>query len=202
MSITTSDLHTAITRAHAAMATLEGELNLADSRLGDGDTGGMLARVIASLAAVDVTSLADPAGVFTAWARAASAATGSSLGTLFMTALLSAARSSAGRAELPVQELGPLLLAARDAMLKRGQSNLGDKTVIDALDSVGAAISGCVTREEAVAAARDAADDVLARFRDQPSKVGRARMFGDQSRGSDDPGMLAFARQVYAITTG
>ncbi len=200
MPITATDLAVAIARAKAAMATLEAELNLADSRLGDGDTGGMLARVVDSLVDVDVAATPDLGAAFAACARAASAATGSSLGTLFMTALMTASRATTGRSELPLDELSGVLLAARDAMLRRGQSRLGDKTVIDAIDAVGAALAGATDREAAVAAARVAAAGILARYRDEPSKVGRARMFGEQSRGSDDPGMLAFARLVDAVT--
>jgi hypothetical protein len=43
-------------------------------------------------------------------------------------------------------------------------------------------------------AATVAADNALARFRGQPNRIGRARMFADASIGLDDPGMLAFAR--------
>jgi dihydroxyacetone kinase-like protein len=36
-------------------------------------------------------------------------------------------------------------------------------------------------------------------YRDRPSKLGRARMFGDKSIGLDDPGMLALRRVVDAL---
>ncbi len=34
----------------------------------------------------------------------------------------------------------------------------------------------------------------LDKFRDQPSKIGRARLAGERSIGRDDPGMFAFKR--------
>lgn len=200
MSFTITDLVAAVQRAQAAMPVLEDELNRADSRLGDGDTGGMLARVIGSLAAADVAAAPDLGAAFALYAKAASSATGSSLGTLFMTALMSFSRATKGKGELPLSEFGAILLIARDDMLKRGQSALGDKTVIDAVDAVGAALAGLDSRPELQQAARAAATEVLDRFRGELNKVGRARMFGEQSRGTDDPGMLAFARLVDIVS--
>ena len=46
MGMRVNDVAGAVERAHAAMAYLEQDLNEADSKLGDGDTGSMLARVM------------------------------------------------------------------------------------------------------------------------------------------------------------
>jgi dihydroxyacetone kinase len=120
---------------------------------------------------------------------AASAATGSSLGTLVMTALLSFAKATAGKPAIAAADLSPLLDAAIEAMLKRGGAHLGDKTVIDSLAAIAKALAGEATPAAAQAAARAALDQ----FRDQPNKLGRAGRYGDKSRGLDDPGMLALA---------
>lgn len=198
--LSAADLAAATARAHAAMATLEQELNAADAKLGDGDTGGMLARVIERLASVDAKDGQDLGRTFGAYAQAATASTGSSLGTLFATALLVFGRATKGAAELSPADLGRILGDARDAMLKRGQSKLGDKTVIDAIDAVATTVSGLENWTELAAAARESANAVLSDFRDKPCKIGRARMFGDKSRGLDDPGMLAFVRLIEAVS--
>ncbi|MGY3606538.1 MULTISPECIES: dihydroxyacetone kinase subunit L [unclassified Bradyrhizobium] len=200
--LSAKSLISAASRAHAAMPQLEQELNAADAKLGDGDTGGMLARVIERLASVDAKDGDDLGRVCGALAQAAAAATGSSLGTLFATGLLAFARATKGRTELAASELGPILADVRDAMLKRGQSALGDKTVIDAIDAVAKAVTGKSDWTEVVSAARQGAAAVLADFNDKPCRIGRARMFGDKSRGLDDPGMLAFVRLVTAVTEG
>jgi len=44
-----------------------------------------------------------------------------------------------------------------------------------------------------------AVDETLTRFRDQQSKIGRARIFSDRSAGLDDPGMVAFRVMVGAL---
>lgn len=182
-----SNLNAALARIMAAMPVMEHELNAADAKLGDGDTGAMLARVLGKISECPVNAEGDLGKSFAAWAQAAAMATGSSLGTLLATGLMTFAKAARGKSALDAGEIGPILLDARDALLKRGQSALGDKTVIDGIDAVGEALNRGGDPIQA-------ADAVLERFRDQPCRIGRARMFGDQSRGLDDPGMLAFVK--------
>jgi dihydroxyacetone kinase-like protein len=87
-------------------------------------------------------------------------------------------------------------------MLKRGQSALGDKTVIDAIDAGAGAITGKSDWDEVVGAARHSAAAALPISTTNPGGFGRARMFGDKSRGLEDPRMLAFVRLVTTITEG
>jgi dihydroxyacetone kinase len=198
MAIDTAAVQRAVAAAHAGMAELEQELNAADSRLGDGDTGSMLARVLGKLAEADLAAAPDLGAAFTALARAAVSATGSSLGTLLAAALMALAKETRGRDAVSWPELGPLLAKARDAMIARGGARLGDKTVLDALDALVSAIDGLdqpALREAALAAGPAA----LEQFRELPCQIGRARMFADKSIGIDDPGMLAFVRLAQKI---
>jgi len=201
MAMTTQSLKTGIARAIARMASFEQELNEADARLGDGDTGTMLANVIRRFADVDIQDGGDVGEAFRNLAKAAVAATGSSLGTLLATGLLAVAKQTSGEKEVPWERLGALLATARDAMLARGGSNLGDKTVLDALDAAaeGAAqAKGDLAPEMAVSAAAEK----LELMRPEQCKIGRARMFAEKSRGMDDPGMLAFVGLAKALREG
>ena len=193
------DVKAVVGKAAAAMVGLEQELNAADAKLGDGDTGGMLARVISAIDKAPIPSDEDIGACFSAYAKAAAVATGSSLGTLFATALMAFARETKGQSAVPVSELAPLLVKARDAMMARGGAKLGDKTVLDAIDAVAQALEGVGDTAEAKAKAVEATADVLVAFRGKPNKIGRARMFADQTIGLDDPGMLAFAKLCEAI---
>lgn len=195
-----SDIMAVASKAAVAMAHLEQQLNDADAKLGDGDTGGMLARVINAIDGARITSQDDVGACFSAYARAAATATGSSLGTLFATALMTFAKETRGKPAVPVAELGRLLGLARDAMMARGGAKLGDKTVLDAIDAVAQALEGIGNAAEAKAKAVKANAEVLAEFRGRPNKIGRARMFADQTIGLDDPGMLAFAKLCEAVT--
>lgn len=198
--ITSATLSDAAHRAHAAMSVLEQELNQADAILGDGDTGGMLARVIGGLAECDLTSNTDVGASFSILARAALASTGSSLGTLLATALMSFAKASKGKTEVPWSDLSPMLSNACNAMIERGGASLGDKTILDALDYVASALKGISNPELLGSAARTAAAKALSDFRGKPCKIGRARIFAEKSIGIDDPGMLAFAKLTEALT--
>lgn len=197
--ITTKTIAVAIQRAHTAMGHLEQELNRADAVLGDGDTGGMLARVIGGMADQKMDTEADLGTSFTTLAKAALSNTGSSLGTLFATALMSFAKAGKGAMGLDWGRLSSLLGAARDAMLARGGASLGDKTVLDALDAVARAIDGLSEPQAIRAAALLACDGALREFRNKPCQIGRARMFADKSIGIDDPGMLAFVKLTEAV---
>lgn len=190
--IETRNIAAVVARAAATFDAHEAELNAADGKLGDGDTGAMLKRLSAGLVTTDVTGAASLGDAFRALAMAASAATGSSLGTLVMTALMSFAKGTAGKTAIATGDLAPLLDTAIEAVLKRGGAHLGDKTVVDSLAAIAAALA-TATDDTALTAARTAAHAALDQYRDQPNKLGRAGRYGDKSRGLDDPGMLAVA---------
>lgn len=198
--LTSGSLRTAAARTSAAMAGLEETLNAADGKLGDGDTGQTVRRVLEAVAAAAAEAPDDLGETFAGLARASAGASGSSLGTLFTVALLTFARATRGRTAVPWSELGALLAQAGAAMASRGGAAPGDKTVLDGVDAVATAIAGQEDAPALAEAARDAAEHALAAFRDHPCRIGRARMFADRSVGLDDPGMLAFARLVAAIT--
>jgi phosphoenolpyruvate---glycerone phosphotransferase subunit DhaL len=200
MGWTVDDIARAVARAQERMGGLEQELNEADSRLGDGDTGSMLARVIERMSAADLTQAADVGAALGMLARSTLSATGSSLGTLIATALMTMSRKTKGQTEVAWTDLSGLLAEARDAMIARGGAQLGDKTVLDALDAVASAISGQEEKSAVAVRAQAAAHEALDRFRSQPCRIGRARMFPEKSVGSDDPGMLAFVRLTDAVT--
>ena len=199
MAITVDTLAAAVARSHAAISVLEQELNAADAKIGDGDTGVMLSRVIRRMAEHDLSGTTDIGEAFNGLARAAASATGSSLGTLLATGMMAMGREAKGKDNIPVEALGGLFAKALEAMTARGGAKLGDKTVIDSLDAVVQTLSRVSTPAEAAQAVSAAVEQVLDAFRQRPNRIGRARMFGDATIGIDDPGMLAFTRLTHAI---
>ncbi|UXN75784.1 dihydroxyacetone kinase subunit L (plasmid) [Devosia sp. A8/3-2] len=199
MAITQETPATALERADSRMDTLADVLNAADAQLGDGDTGTMLARLIATFAAVDVRATPDLGSAFMALAKAGAASTGSSSGTLVITAMMTAGKASAGQSTLSWGRLGPLLAAIRDAAMARGKAELGAKTIVDGLDALAKALAA--EEDPAIVAhvAGRTMRAVLEDFRPRPCTMGRARIFADKSRGLDDPGMLALAELVWAV---
>ena len=202
MGLQVEDIAGAVRRAHEAMAYLEQVLNEANSKLGDGDTGSMLSRVFARLAAVDLHEEHDLGRAFGALALAAAAATGSSLGTLLSAALITIGKKTRGQSELEWTAVSALFAAARDVMMARGRANLGDKTVLDGLDALVTATAALDNSAAIAAASVQATREALTRFRGLPCRIGRARMFAERSVELDDPGMLAFVRLTEAVARG
>jgi dihydroxyacetone kinase len=201
MAFTRDTLADAIARANAGMATLTDVLNAADAKLGDGDTGTMLARLIGAFAAADLRGAPDLGTAFVTLAKAGATSTGSSLGTLVITAMMTAGKATAGRTEVPWSDLAPIFETVRDAAMARGKAELGAKTIIDGLDALTTGIAGATDAGSVATAARGAMDRVLEEFRQRPSTMGRARMFAEKSIGLDDPGMLALAEIVRIVST-
>ncbi len=200
MAITQQSLQTALTRANTRMQTLGDTLNAADAKLGDGDTGTMLSRLIGTFAAVDIAETPDLGATFIALAKAGTSATGSSLGTLIIGAMMTSGKFCANQQALDWGQLAPMLRTIRDGAMARGKAELGAKTIIDALDALAASLDGLSDPAEMATAANAAMEDVLNTFRNRPCTMGRARMFAEKSIGLDDPGMLALAELVWAVT--
>lgn len=199
MGLTAHTLRHAVAKAAESARRAEDELNAADRKLGDGDTGIMLRRLFEKLSAAASSDQDDIGAVFQSLGAASASATGSSLGTLVTVAMLTLAKETRGRSELPWEEFGSALQKVRDVMMARGGATLGDKTVVDALDAVATAIAGLADPREIYARARLATANTLDAFRGKPNRLGRARMFAEKSIGLDDPGMLAFSRLLEGL---
>jgi dihydroxyacetone kinase len=195
--LSATDFGAAAQRAAHAMREAEDELNTADGRLGDGDTGQTMRRVADAVAAAGAaTDGADIGALLRQMGMAGMTATGSSLGTLVSVGLLELGKMFKDRESVSVPDLAAALAAAEGVMLSRGNSRLGDKTAIDVLYAARVQLDAAGSDSAAVAGAARA---TLASFRDKPCRIGRARMYADKSIGIDDPGMLAFVKLVEAI---
>jgi dihydroxyacetone kinase len=195
--IRAADIEAAAVRAAQAMRDAEDDLNSADGKLGDGDTGQTMRRVAEAVAAAAENGVnGDLGALFRKLGMAGMSATGSSLGTLVSVGLLELGKAFAGKPEVTAAELAAALASAEAVMFARGKAALGDKTALDVLHAVQTHLGAA---PEDRAAVPDVVRSTLAAFRDRPCKIGRARMYAEKSIGIDDPGMLAFARIADAI---
>ncbi|MGA9055807.1 MAG: dihydroxyacetone kinase subunit L [Terriglobia bacterium] len=198
-ALTVAVLRDAIERIVAQLEMCADELNTLDGVLGDGDLGVTMLRGGRSVLA-ELPNLPDDIGMaLFKCAQAFTRLSGSTYGTLLATGLMSAAKRTKGQREVPWSEISSLLANAISAMSQRSGGKLGEKTVLDALESVRAATDGIQDPATLIAAADHAVAAALDRFRNQPSRQGRARIFGDKSVGKDDPGMVAFKRITEAL---
>jgi len=198
--IQSQDLHDALRRIAAHMQTVSAELCAADGALGDGDLGITVAKGFAEASAQPLVE--DLGQAFLMMAKAFQRVSSSSYGTLVATAFMSAAKSLKGKTEITACDLGALLEGARDAMMARGKGALGDKTVLDVVDCVARLSQTSPLADFSPALLEEfisAAATTVETFKAQPNKLGRARMFGERSRGLVDPGQLAFLRILESL---
>ena len=88
------------------------------------------------------------------------------------------------------------------ALAQRGGAAPGDKTMLDSIHSIARALQVCDAQAEPQAlkaAAVRGAQLALDVLREQPNRIGRARMFAERSIGMDDPGMVAVRRMTQAL---
>ena len=198
-SLNTQILRQALARVAAKMESCSDELNALDAQLGDGDLGVTMVRGTRAMAS-ELPQLPDDVGMaLLKCAQAFTKLSGSTYGTLLATGLMSAAKAMKGRTEVPWSGVSPLLASALQSMSQRSGGKLGEKTVLDALESVRAATAGIEDPPVLLSSADQAVRDCLERFRDQPARQGRARIFGEKSVGKDDPGMVAFERIIEGL---
>lgn len=199
MTLTVADLRAAIARLATAMDAEFDALNAADGALGDGDLGVTMKRGSGAMAEL-APSLPDDLGqALLACAQAFTKTSGSSYGTLMATGLMAMAKTLRGKSGVEASEVSGLIALARDAMQTRGKAELGGKTVLDSLDAMAKATSGLISPEDVGAAAAKAAEDAQTLLKDHIATIGRARIFGEKTRGMDDPGMLAMTAISRAI---
>ncbi|MDR3537729.1 MAG: DAK2 domain-containing protein [Acetobacteraceae bacterium] len=199
MALTTETLRTAGSRLAAAADTLAPELNTLDGQIGDGDLGVTLQLATGAMAEV-LLGLPDDVGLaFMQCAQAVTRAASSSFGTLLATALMSAAKATKGRTDVPWTDIPALLAGAIASIKQRGKADLGDKTVLDALEAARLATDGLDDPAAQLAAADAAIAEALEAFCGRPNKVGRARIWADRTIGLDDPGMVALKRIVESL---
>lgn len=197
MSLNPQQLSALLLRCCSQVKGAVPELNALDGQLGDGDLGATLEKCARLIEAALNPIPQDIPAVFHAASQACVRASGSSFGTLLGVALLTMAKHTSGQTELRAEVVPVLLKATLDALMVRGGASLGDKTVLDALDALICALESEPMAHWSHIAPR-AVSDALDKFRQQPNKIGRARMFAERSVGLDDPGMVAFAHLVNA----
>jgi dihydroxyacetone kinase-like protein len=198
-SLTTEVLRDAIRRLSAQAESCADELSAIDGALGDGDLGVTLVRGMRSVAEQADDLPPDLGAALLQCAKALVSLSGSTYGTLLATGVMSAAKAVRGRTEVGWRETADLLGGALEAMQRRGKAELGDKTVLDAVAATVEALRLAETPDAMLPAARQAVREAIAEFRDRAARQGRARMFGENSVGKDDPGMVAWLRLLEGL---
>lgn len=162
-----------------------------DSAIGDADHGANMARGTAAVVAhldeaTTIDALLKKAGMTLV------STVGGTSGPLFGTLLMKMGMATGSVTALSEEAFSHAFRAGLDGLIARGKTELGDKTMVDALspaiDAFDAAVDegalwhdAAASAAEAAAAGRDATTPLVAR-------KGRASYLGERSAGHMDPG--------------
>jgi dihydroxyacetone kinase-like protein len=169
-----------------------------DGVVGDGDFGTSLANGFTKvLDEWDSLNRSTPGNVLKSVSMVIASRVGGVSGAIWGTAFLRAAMVAGDKAELSPADVTAMLESAIEGMKKRGQADLGDKTLLDAF--VPATLEfGRTLREggSALMALKNAskvAREKTEEIKPWLAKRGRAAYTGDRSRGTYDAGSVAVA---------
>jgi phosphoenolpyruvate---glycerone phosphotransferase subunit DhaL len=187
---TAADMAAAIRAVAKVVAEHRVELIQLDRAIGDGDHGENLDRGFqAVVSKLDESTPDTPAAVLKLVATTLISKVGGVAGPLYGTAFLRAATALGSVDELGVAEVTEALRAALGGVVARGKAELGDKTMVDALDPAVRAAEG---EQGSVAAVLSAAADAAATGAESTvplvARKGRASYLGERSAGHLDPG--------------
>jgi phosphoenolpyruvate---glycerone phosphotransferase subunit DhaL len=176
----------------AAMEENRRHLTKLDSEIGDGDHGNNMNRGFqAALERVEGADASTPADVLKAVSMALISKVGGAAGPLYGTAFLRASTALADKEEVSAGDAAEALEAALGGLKQRGKAEVGDKTIIDALEPAveaakGAAGEGSVAGvfRAAAEAAKEGAESTVP----LTARRGRASYLGARAEGHQDPG--------------
>lgn len=128
--------------------------------------------------------------------------TGGCSGPIWGTLFMRCAMGAKGKTELTLPDITAMLLSAIEGIMQRGGAELGDKTLLDALDPAVRAMEEWPDQSDllgAFQAAADAATEAIEGTRNWIAKRGRQSFTGERSIGTLDPGIVAVATMMQAI---
>lgn len=175
-----------------------------DAVVGDGDFGYSLARGFEKL--LEGWDDLDRTDVGTFLKKSGMVITsriGGTSGPIWGTAFMKAGMTAGDAAELTGEQLVSMLRAAVEGIKARGQSDVGDKTLLDALvpmiDRMERELASGAGGKQVLAAAAETAREAAEATKDLVAKRGRASYTGERSKGSVDAGAMGVAVIVESI---
>lgn len=184
----------------------EARLGNLDAVAGDGDHGAGMARGSTAAAEAAQELVAQGAGAQTTLAGAGlrwSEQSGGASGALWGAALTAAGNYLGDDREVDSAAVIGAVKAFKDSIMTLGGAQVGDKTIVDALVPFAETFENAMTNGDdfivAWTKAAAAADKSAADTTHLVPRMGRARVLGNKSVGSPDPGAISFALTVSAV---
>jgi len=187
-----ADLAAAARRVAAALKADEAMLTELDQAVGDGDLGVTADKLAGALEAAADQVGGDLGKFLAQTGMALNRAAPSTIGTLMATALMQAGKAVMGKDSLSAADLQKLLSAATEGVRTRGKANVGDKTLLDALQPASDALAAALSEGKSLHAAGEAMVAAAREGRDRVTplrnRIGRASWLGERTEGKVDPG--------------
>lgn len=203
---TTDGLIIALRRVAAVITEHRNELIDLDREIGDGDHGENMRRGFAAvMSRLDTSAPDTPGAVLRLTATTLISTVGGAAGPLYGTAFLRASTAVGAAQELTAGEVATALRAACEGVVARGKAEIGDKTMVDALQPAVRAAASAVEIgagdgvAAVLAAAADAADTGAESTVPLVARKGRASYLGERSAGHLDPGARSTALLLRAL---
>ncbi|HEV8560364.1 MAG TPA: dihydroxyacetone kinase subunit DhaL [Actinophytocola sp.] len=196
MGCTAEQVAAALRAAAAVVAGHRDELVQLDRAIGDGDHGENLKRGFTAIVSkLDASTPDTPSAVLKLAATTLISTVGGAAGPLYGTAFLRAATATAEAEELDAASVAKALRAALEGVVARGKAEIGDKTMVDALDPAVRAAEALGDNDvsSVLAVAAEAAATGAESTVPLVARKGRASYLGERSAGHLDPGARSTA---------
>jgi dihydroxyacetone kinase-like protein len=187
----------------AAMSEHRQELVRLDTAIGDADHGTNMDRGMSrAIQALDDKPPADPGAVLKAVAMTLVSSVGGAAGPLYGTLLLQMGNALAGSETVELPAFAAAWRKGAEGVKARGRAELGDKTMLDALEPAVLALESASELDAGLAAAAAAARAGMEATIPLQARKGRASYLGERSVDHQDPGatstsyLLATAAQT------
>ncbi|MDC4232497.1 DAK2 domain-containing protein [Actinomyces sp. B33] len=189
-----------ITQTMRLLTESADELRDLDQVLGDGDLGITISAGANAVAAAmgDVSPASSPSDITKACARAFANANPSTMAALVAGGLLAGTKVWAGKDEVDLADAVEFIRAAAASISYRGKSQVGDKTILDAMVPAVDALEAHGDDPDPLGHAIAASARAVVETRTLQSRKGRASWLQDRSIGLQDPGATAFLRALEA----
>ena len=194
--ITQAELADVLKQVAEDMIAAEGEFQVLDAALGDGDLGVTVKMGFQAIWEVcqksDQTQTSNIGNFLSATGKAFMNANASTMGALMGTAWLQAGKVAALKKTITLGDAVTMCRAAAEGIQRRGKAQLGDKTILDAIfpacDALAKAAQDGKSCAEAFALAAESAERAVADTAPLQSQVSRASWLQERSKGLPDPG--------------
>lgn len=169
-------------------------LTQADQAIGDGDHGiGMARGFEAVKAMLSEKNFAQIEEVFFSTGSSLLASIGGASGAIFGSFFMGAAKGVKGCIELDAQGFKNALASGLEMVKKRGGANIGDKTMVDALEPAVQAATAYNGNSlgELCLQVYTAAETGMQQTKTFTAKIGKAKTLGERTLGFADPGSIS-----------